>query len=205
MDREELTKDRSVARCIAEGYRLFSTHLQTTFRKVWLPLVGTSLGFSLAVVTALGRQWIAATIFALLALAALCLLKRATFRLIAPFPKIGKGTSRVLRHLGRYLCYAVLSGIVCIVTFFLLLFPAIILLTAGHIDHALMMAGDEASLGTGYWLLTACTLTVCFALTLFAQIWQTFGAVYLYGSMVARDNARRRKQSSPHPAGQKSA
>ena len=205
MDREELTKDRSVARCIVEGYHLFGTHLLTTFRKVWIPLMATSLAFSLTVVTALGRQWVVAAVFALLALVALWLLKRATFSLVAPFPKIGKGASRVLRHLGRYLCYALLSGIVCIVVFALLFLPAIILLMAGHIDHTLMMAGDEASLGTSYWALTACTLTVCFALTLFAQIWQTFGVIYLYGSMVARDNARRRKLTSHQPTRQNPA
>lgn len=201
MDREELIKDRSVARCIAEGYRLFSAHLLTTLRKVWMPLGATSLGFSLAVVSALSRHWLGTVVFALFALATFYLLKRSTFKLIAPFPKVGKGTGRVLRHLGRYLCYALLSGIVCVVVFAVLLLPAIILLAAGHIDHAMTMDGDGANLGMGYWVLTASTLAVCLALILFAQIWQTFGAAYLYGAMVARDNARKKQRPAPTNVG----
>ena len=71
MDREALTKDRSVARCIAEGYRLFTGQQLTTLRRTWKPLVASSLGWSLSITTALCGQWIGTALALLLALAAL--------------------------------------------------------------------------------------------------------------------------------------
>lgn len=195
MDREELTKDRSVARCIAEGYRLFSSQQLTILRKTWKPLVTSSVGWALSVTMALNAYWIGMAAALLLALTAWVLFKRATFQMIAPFPKWGRATKRVLRHLGSYLTYALLSGIVCLVVFSLLLLPAFVLLTAGHIDHMMVMEGDPEVLGTGYWVMTTATLAVGIGLVLYAQTWQTFGATYLYGSMVAHDEARRRQRA----------
>lgn len=195
MDREELTKDRSVARCIAEGYRLFSSQQLTTLRRTWKPLVASSLGWALSITTALGGQWIGTALALLLALAALVLFKRAILQMVAPMPKCGRAAKRVLRHLGRHLTYSLLSGIICLVVFALLMIPAFVLLAAGHTDHALATEGDPEVLGMGYWVLTTATLTVCLALFFYAQIWQTFGAAYLYGSMVAHDEARKRQQA----------
>ena len=67
MDREALTRDRSVARCIAEGYRLFSSQQLTTLRRTWKPLVASSLGWALTVTTALSGQWIGTGLALLLA------------------------------------------------------------------------------------------------------------------------------------------
>lgn len=193
MDREALIKDRSVARCIAEGYRLFSTQQMTTLRRTWKPLAASSLGWALTVTTALSGQWIGTALALLLALAALVVFKRAILQLVAPMPKCGRATKRVLRHLGSYLTYALLSGIIGLVVFTLLMIPAFLLLAAGHIDHTLAAEGDPEVLGMGYWVLTTATLTFCLALVFYALIWKTFGEAYLYGAMVAHDEARKRQ------------
>jgi len=193
MDREALIKDRSVARCIAEGYRLFSSQQLTTLRRTWKPLVASSLGWALTVTTALCGQWIGTGLALLLALAALVVFKRAILQLVAPMPKCDRATKRVLRHLGSYLTYALLSGIIGLVVFTLLMIPAFLLLAAGHIDHTLAAEGDPEVLGMGYWVLTTATLTFCLALVFYAMIWKTFGEAYLYGAMVAHDEARKRQ------------
>lgn len=193
MDREALIKDRSVARCIAEGYRLFSSQQLTTLRRTWKPLAASSLGWALTVATALCGQWIGTGLALLLALAALVVFKRAILQLVAPMPKCGRATKRVLRHLGSYLTYALLSGIIGLVVFTLLMIPAFLLLAAGHIDHTLAAEGDPEVLGMGYWVLTTATLTFCLALVFYALIWKTFGEAYLYGAMVAHDEARKRQ------------
>lgn len=193
MDREALIKDRSVARCIAEGYRLFSSQQLTTLRRTWKPLAASSLGWALTVTTALCGQWIGTGLALLLALAALVVFKRAILQLVAPMPKCGRATKRVLRHLGSYLTYALLSGIIGLVVFTLLMIPAFLLLAAGHIDHTLAAEGDPEVLGMGYWVLTTATLTFCLALVFYALIWKTFGEAYLYGAMVAHDEARKRQ------------
>ena len=193
MDREALIKDRSVARCIAEGYRLFSSQQLTTLRRTWKPLAASSLGWALTVTTALSGQWIGTGLALLLALAALVVFKRAILQLVAPMPKCGRATKRVLRHLGSYLTYALLSGIIGLVVFTLLMIPAFLLLAAGHIDHTLAAEGDPEVLGMGYWVLTTATLTFCLALVFYALIWKTFGEAYLYGAMVAHDEARKRQ------------
>lgn len=193
MDREALIKDRSVARCIAEGYRLFSSQQLTTLRRTWKPLVASSLGWALTVTTALCGQWIGTGLALLLALAALVVFKRAILQLVAPMPKCGRAAKRVLRHLGSYLTYALLSGIIGLVVFTLLMIPAFLLLAAGHIDHTLAAEGDPEVLGMGYWVLTTATLTFCLALVFYAMIWKTFGEAYLYGAMVAHDEARKRQ------------
>ncbi len=193
MDREALIKDRSVARCIAEGYRLFSSQQLTTLRRTWKPLAASSLGWALTVTTALSGQWIGTALALLLALAALVVFKRAILQLVAPMPKCGRATKRVLRHLGSYLTYALLSGIIGLVVFTLLMIPAFLLLAAGHIDHTLAAEGDPEVLGMGYWVLTTATLTFCLALVFYALIWKTFGEAYLYGAMVAHDEARKRQ------------
>lgn len=193
MDREALIKDRSVARCIAEGYRLFSNQQLTTLRRTWKPLAASSLGWALTVTTALSGQWIGTALALLLALAALVVFKRAILQLVAPMPKCGRATKRVLRHLGSYLTYALLSGIIGLVVFTLLMIPAFLLLAAGHIDHTLAAEGDPEVLGMGYWVLTTATLTFCLALVFYALIWKTFGEAYLYGAMVAHDEARKRQ------------
>lgn len=192
MDREALIKDRSVARCIAEGYRLFSSQQLTTLRRTWKPLTASSLGWALTVTTALSGQWIGTALALLLALAALVVFKRTILQLVAPMPKCGRATKRVLRHLGSYLTYTLLSGIIGLVVFTLLMIPAFLLLAAGHIDHTLAAEGDPEVLGMGYWVLTTATLTFCLALVFFALIWKTFGEAYLYGAMVAHDEARKR-------------
>ena len=191
MDKEELIKDRSVARCILEGYRLFSAQKAIMFHTIWRPLLGSSFGLSLMVVLLLKRYSVGMLIASVFTIIMLILLKRRTFQMILPFPKLGKGLKMVLHHLGSYLTYTLLSGAVCIVIFALLFLPAAILLAAGHVDHALVMQGDLESLGFGYWVLTTITLLVCFALILFVQVWQTFGAAYLYGAMVAREKAKK--------------
>lgn len=193
MDREALIKDRSVARCIAEGYRLFSSQQLTTLRRTWKPLAASSLGWALTVTTALSGQWIGTGLALLLALVALVVFKRAILQLVAPMPKCGRATKRVLRHLGSYLTYALLSGIIGLVVFTLLMIPAFLLLAAGHIDHTLAAEGDPEVLGMGYWVLTTATLTFCLALVFYALIWKTFGEAYLYGAMVAHDEARKRQ------------
>lgn len=193
MDREALIKDRSVARCIAEGYRLFSSQQLTTLRRTWKPLAASSLGWALTVTTALSGQWIGTALALLLALASLVVFKRAILQLVAPMPKCGRATKRVLRHLGSYLTYALLSGIIGLVVFTLLMIPAFLLLAAGHIDHTLAAEGDPEVLGMGYWVLTTATLTFCLALVFYALIWKTFGEAYLYGAMVAHDEARKRQ------------
>lgn len=193
MDREALIKDRSVARCIAEGYRLFSTQQMTTLRRTWKPLAASSLGWALTVTTALSGQWIGTGLALLLALASLVVFKRAILQLVAPMPKCGRATKRVLRHLGSYLTYTLLSGIIGLVVFTLLMIPAFLLLAAGHIDHTLAMEGDPEVLSMGYWVLTTATLTFCLALVFYALIWKTFGEAYLYGAMVAHDEARKRQ------------
>lgn len=193
MDREALIKYRSVARCIAEGYRLFSSQQLTTLRRTWKPLVASSLGWALTVTTALCGQWIGTGLALLLALAALVVFKRAILQLVAPMPKCGRAAKRVLRHLGSYLTYALLSGIIGLVVFTLLMIPAFLLLAAGHIDHTLAAEGDPEVLGMGYWVLTTATLTFCLALVFYAMIWKTFGEAYLYGAMVAHDEARKRQ------------
>lgn len=193
MDREALIKDRSVARCIAEGYRLFSSQQLTTLRRTWKPLVASSLGWALTVTTALSGQWIGTALALLLALASLVVFKRAILQLVAPMPKCGRATKRVLRHLGSYLAYALLSGIIGLVVFTLLMIPAFLLLAAGHIDHTLAAEGDPEVLGMGYWVLTTATLTFCLALVFYALIWKTFGEAYFYGAMVAHDEARKRQ------------
>lgn len=193
MDREALTRDRSVARCIAEGYRLFSSQQLTTLRRTWKPLAASSLGWALTVTTALSGQWIGTALALLLALAALVVFKRAILQLVAPMPKCGRATKRVLRHLGSYLTYTLLSGIIGLVVFTLLMIPAFLLLAAGHIDHTLAAEGDPEVLGMGYWVLTTATLTFCLALVFYALIWKTFGEAYLYGAMVAHDEARKRQ------------
>lgn len=193
MDREALIKDRSVARCIAEGYRLFSSQQLTTLRRTWKPLAASSLGWALTVTTALSGQWIGTGLALLLALAALVVFKRTILQLIAPMPKCDRATKRVLRHLGSYLTYALLSGIIGLVVFTLLMIPAFLLLAAGHIDHTLAAEGDPEVLGMGYWVLTTATLTFCLALVFYALIWKTFGEAYLYGAMVAHDEARKRQ------------
>lgn len=193
MDREALIKDRSVARCIAEGYRLFSSQQLTTLRRTWKPLAASSLGWALTVTTALSGQWIGTALALLLALAALVVFKRAILQLVAPMPKCGRAAKRVLRHLGSYLTYALLSGIIGLVVFTLLMIPAFLLLAAGHIDHTLAAEGDPEVLGMGYWVLTTATLTFCLALVFYALIWKTFGEAYLYGAMVAHDEARKRQ------------
>lgn len=193
MDREALIKDRSVARCIAEGYRLFSSQQLTTLRRTWKPLVASSLGWALTVTTALCGQWIGTALALLLALAALVVFKRAILQLVAPMPKCGRAAKRVLRHLGSYLTYALLSGIIGLVVFTLLMIPAFLLLAAGHIDHTLAAEGDPEVLGMGYWVLTTATLTFCLALVFYALIWKTYGEAYLYGAMVAHDEARKRQ------------
>lgn len=193
MDREALIKDRSVARCIAEGYRLFSSQQLTTLRRTWKPLAASSLGWALTVMTALSGQWIGTALALLLALASLVVFKRAILQLVAPMPKCGRATKRVLRHLGSYLTYALLSGIIGLVVFTLLMIPAFLLLAAGHIDHTLAAEGDPEVLGMGYWVLTTATLTFCLALVFYALIWKTFGEAYLYGAMVAHDEARKRQ------------
>lgn len=193
MDREALIKDRSVARCIAEGYRLFSSQQLTTLRRTWKPLAASSLGWALTVTTALNGQWIGTGLALLLALAALVVFKRTILQLIAPMPKCDRATKRVLRHLGSYLTYALLSGIIGLVVFTLLMIPAFLLLAAGHIDHTLAAEGDPEVLGMGYWVLTTATLTFCLALVFYALIWKTFGEAYLYGAMVAHDEARKRQ------------
>lgn len=193
MDREALIKDRSVARCIAEGYRLFSSQQLTTLRRTWKPLAASSLGWALTVTTALSGQWIGTALALLLALAALVVFKRTILQLVAPMPKCGRAAKRVLRHLGSYLTYALLSGIIGLVVFTLLMIPAFLLLAAGHIDHTQAMEGDPEVLGMGYWVLTTATLTFCLALVFYALIWKTFGEAYLYGAMVAHDEARKRQ------------
>ena len=193
MDREALIKDRSVARCIAEGYRLFSSQQLTTLRRTWKPLAASSLGWALTVTTALSGQWIGTGLALLLALAALVVFKRTILQLVAPMPKCGRAAKRVLRHLGSYLTYALLSGIIGLVVFTLLMIPAFLLLAAGHIDHTLAAEGDPEVLGMGYWVLTTATLTFCLALVFYALIWKTFGEAYLYGAMVAHDEARKRQ------------
>lgn len=193
MDREALIKDRSVASCIAEGYRLFSSQQLTTLRRTWKPLAASSLGWALTVMTALSGQWIGTALALLLALASLVVFKRAILQLVAPMPKCGRATKRVLRHLGSYLTYALLSGIIGLVVFTLLMIPAFLLLAAGHIDHTLAAEGDPEVLGMGYWVLTTATLTFCLALVFYALIWKTFGEAYLYGAMVAHDEARKRQ------------
>lgn len=193
MDREALIKDRSVARCIAEGYRLFSSQQLTTLRRTWKPLAASSLGWALTVTTALSGQWIGTALALLLALAALVVFKRTILQLVAPMPKCGRATKRVLRHLGSYLTYALLSGIIGLVVFTLLMIPAFLLLAAGHIDHTLAAEGDPEVLGMGYWVLTTATLTFCLALVFYALTWKTFGEAYLYGAMVAHDEARKRQ------------
>lgn len=193
MDREALIKDRSVARCIAEGYRLFSSQQLTTLRRTWKPLAASSLGWALTVTTALCEQWIGTALALLLALASLVVFKRAILQLVAPMPKCGRATKRVLRHLGSYLTYTLLSGIIGLVVFTLLMIPAFLLLAAGHIDHTLAAEGDPEVLGMGYWVLTTATLTFCLALVFYALIWKTFGEAYLYGAMVAHDEARKRQ------------
>lgn len=193
MDREALIKDRSVARCIAEGYRLFSSQQLTTLRRTWKPLAASSLGWALTVTTALSGQWIGTALALLLALAALVVFKRTILQLVAPMPKCGRTAKRVLRHLGSYLTYALLSGIIGLVVFTLLMIPAFLLLAAGHIDHTLAAEGDPEVLGMGYWVLTTATLTFCLALVFYALIWKTFGEAYLYGAMVAHDEARKRQ------------
>ena len=193
MDREALTRDRSVARCIAEGYRLFSSQQLTTLRRTWKPLAASSLGWALTVTTALCEQWIGTALALLLALAALVVFKRTILQLVAPMPKCGRAAKRVLRHLGSYLTYTLLSGISGLVVFTLLMIPAFLLLAAGHIDHTLAAEGDPEVLGMGYWVLTTATLTFCLALVFYALIWKTFGEAYLYGAMVAHDEARKRQ------------
>ena len=193
MDREALTRDRSVARCIAEGYRLFSSQQLTTLRRTWKPLAASSLGWALTVTTALCEQWIGTALALLLALAALVVFKRTILQLVAPMPKCGRAAKRVLRHLGSYLTYTLLSGIIGLVVFTLLMIPAFLLLAAGHIDHTLAAEGDPEVLGMGYWVLTTATLTFCLALVFYALIWKTFGEAYLYGAMVAHDEARKRQ------------
>ena len=86
MDREALTRDRSVARCIAEGYRLFTGQQLTTLRRTWKPLVASSLGWALSITTALCGQWIGTALALLLALAALVVFKRTILQLVAPMP-----------------------------------------------------------------------------------------------------------------------
>ena len=147
MDREALTKDRSVARCIAEGYRLFTGQQLTTLRRTWKPLVASSLGWALSITTALCGQWIGTALALLLALAALVVFKRTILQLVAPMPKCGRAAKRVLRHLGSYLTYALLSGIICLVVFTLLMIPAIILLIEGYFDYTLAAEGDPRVLG----------------------------------------------------------
>ena len=185
MDREALTRDRSVARCIAEGYRLFTGQQLTTLRRTWKPLVASSLGWALSITTALCGQWIGTALALLLALAALVVFKRTILQLVAP----------MLRHLGSYLTYALLSGIIGLVVFTLLIIPAIILLIEGYFDYTLAAEGDPRVLGMGYWVLTTATLTFCLALVFYAMIWKTFGEAYLYGSMVAQDEVRKRLQA----------
>lgn len=182
MDREALTRDRSVARCIAEGYRLFTSQQLTTLRRTWKPLVASSLGWALSITTALCGQWIGTALALLLALAALVVFKRTILQLVAPMPKCGRAAKRVLRHLGSYLTYALLSGIIGLVVFTLLMIPAIILLIEGYFDYTLAAEGDPRVLGMGYWVLTTATLTFCLALVFYAMIWKTFGEAYLYGS-----------------------
>lgn len=191
MDKEELIKDRSVARCILEGYRLFNAQKARLFHNIWMPLMGSSFGFSLLVVSLLKRYYVGMVIAFAITIIMLFLLKRRTFQMIAPFPKLSRGIKMVLHHFGSYLTYTLLSSAVCIVVFALLFLPAAILLAAGHVDYALVMQGDLESLGWGYWTLTTVTLLICFALILFVQMWQTFGVTYLYGAMVARDQAKK--------------
>lgn len=196
MDKVELIKDRSVARCILEGYRLFNAQKAIMFHKTWMPLLGSSFGLSMMVVSLLKRQWVGMVIASVFTIIVLILLKRRTFQMISPFPKLSRGIKVVLHHFGGYLTYTLLSSAVCIVIFALLFLPAAILLTAGHVDHVLVMQGDLESLDFGYWALTTVTLLMCFTLILFVQMWQTFGVVYLYGAMVARDKAKKHKTIS---------
>lgn len=121
--------------------------------------------------------------------------KRTILQLVAPMPKCGRAAKRVLRHLGSYLTYALLSGIIGLVVFTLLMIPAIILLIEGYFDYTLAAEGDPRVLGMGYWVLTTATLTFCLALVFYAMIWKTFGEAYLYGSMVAQDEVRKRLQA----------
>lgn len=161
------------------------------FHKIWIPLLGSSFGLSLMVVLLLKRYWVGMPIVVAFTIIMLFLLKRRTFQMISPFPKLSRGIKRVLHHFGGYLTYTLLSSAVCIIIFALLFLPAVVLLAAGHVEHTLVMQGDLESLGMGYWALTTVTLLLCFALILFVQIWQTFGVAYLYGAMVARDQVKK--------------
>ncbi len=198
MIEQELKKDRSVARCMVDGYRLFVSQQLTILRRTWRPIIATSAGLALTVTMSLTAHWFCAVAVLLLTLVSLCYLYRVTLSMTAPLPKTGIALKRILRNLGRFLAFSVLSGLLCVVIFVLLLIPAFVLLAAGHVDHTLMAQGDPEVLGIGFWIQTAITLTVCFALALYAQSWQTLGLAYVYGAMVARDEARQTHRRLAH-------
>lgn len=195
MDGDKLVKYRSVARCIADGFFLFRAQMWGVLKKVWVWLLAASVAFAVMLQLMLKGELAWGLAFLPVFIVAYCLFKRAVVRQLSPLPKIGNAFRRAFRHLGQYVWYSCLSGIIRIILFAILFLPVAILLMAGFVEAAGVKMGDETVLGVGFSVLMFVTFIVCFALVLFAQIWQIFGLVYLYGAMKAHDEALKLRES----------
>lgn len=187
MDGDKLVKYRSVARCIADGFFLFRAQRWGVLKKVWVWLLAASVAFAVMLRLILKGELVWGLAFLPVFIVGHGLFKRAVVRQLSPLPKFGNAIRRVFRHLGQYVWYSLLSGIIRAVLFAILFLPVVILLIARFVEATGVKMGDDVVLGMGFSVLMFVTIIVCFALVLFAQIWQIFGLIYLYGAMKAHD------------------
>lgn len=195
MDGEKLVKYRSVARCIADGFFLFRAQMWDVLKKVWVWLLVASVAFAVMLQLILSGELVWGLAFLPVFIVGYGLFKRAVVMLLSPLPKFGNAIRRVFRHLGQYVWYALLSGVIRVILFAMLFLPVAILLIARFVEATGVKMGDDVVLGMGFDALMFVSIIVCFALVLFAQIWQIFGMVYLYGAMKAHDEALKLRES----------
>lgn len=194
MDGDKLVKYRSVARCIADGFFLFRGQMWDVLKKVWGWLLAASVAFAVMLQLILKGELVWGLAFLPVFIAGYGLFKRAVVKLMSPLPKVGNAFRRVFRHLGQYVWYALLSGVIRVILFAMLFLPVVILLAARFVEAAGVKMGDDVVLGMGFDALMFVSIIICFALVLFAQIWQIFGLVYLYGAMKAHDEAMKLRE-----------
>ncbi|WP_077196245.1 hypothetical protein [Prevotella ihumii] len=192
MEEMELITIRSIRRCIAEGYRYWRTHLKTTFQNTITRLLAASALFSTSLTTFLkGSEWYIPTLLLVLAMVAVYILSQKTFAITGELDTIRKGKKLRKRHLGSYFSFCLLVRTASWTSFTLLCVPLLILIRAFAANQDNIEMGDGDALSTTYWLLVGSTTFVTAFLMLLVRTWQTYAAMFLYGTMVAKDTMRK--------------
>ncbi len=191
---DELVKERSVKSCIALGYQHWQQHLSDTFRGTFMYLLISAVMFTAALISALMSApiWLSVTLLAV----SMFDISRKVRRLSGEKETGKLGKKQIMRNLGYYLSFVCLSSVLRLCVICVISAPLLLLLYMYWLNYETMKAGDPSSLTTTYWVLIGLTAFDTSVAVRFIGTWTAYAELYVYGTMIARKQARKQAKAA---------